>query len=126
MLNGPRADRSRALIQEHMRPLVDESAGLVRGLAELAIGEEGFDEIKDSVAHKAVEVSPEPFDNHLFNEGRARVVEAVLTERMAALPVDQFQDLLRPCFQEDEWKLILTGAVLGLLAGIAQLLLVFN
>ena len=127
MLNGPHADRTRALIQRHMKPLVDESsAGLVRGLAQIAIGPEGFAEIKQSVGKKAVEVSPAPFDNHIFNEGRARVVEEVLAERMAALPVDQFQDLLRPCFQEDEWKLILTGAVLGLLAGTAQLVLVFG
>jgi uncharacterized membrane protein YheB (UPF0754 family) len=126
MLNGPRSGHSRSLIQRHMKPLVDESAGLARGLAQVALGPEGIAEIEQSVGHKAVEVSPDPFDNHIFNEGRARVVAEVLTERMAALPSDQFQDLLRPCFQEDEWKLILTGAVLGLLAGTAQLVLVFG
>ena len=45
---------------------------------------------------------------------------------MESLPPEEFQDLLRPCFQEDEMKLILTGAVLGLLAGIAQLVFVFG
>jgi hypothetical protein len=45
---------------------------------------------------------------------------------MVQLPPDEFQDLLRPCFQEDEWKLILLGGVLGLLAGLAQLIFVFG
>jgi len=44
---------------------------------------------------------------------------------MENLPPAEFQDLLRPCFEEDELKLILTGAVLGLAAGFAQLVLVF-
>ena len=44
---------------------------------------------------------------------------------MERLSPEQFQDLLRPCFQEDEMKLILAGAVLGLLAGVAQIVFVF-
>ena len=35
-------------------------------------------------------------------------------------------DLLRPCFKEDEMKLILVGAALGCMAGFAQLFLVFG
>jgi hypothetical protein len=50
----------------------------------------------------------------------------LLRERMERLRPKDFQDLLRPCFQEDEMKLILTGAVLGLIAGVAQLLFVFG
>ena len=37
----------------------------------------------------------------------------------------EFQDLLRPAFQQDEWILLLLGAVTGLIAGTAQLLLGF-
>jgi hypothetical protein len=40
------------------------------------------------------------------------------------LPPDEFVDFLRPVFQEDEWKLVLTGALLGMIAGCLQLLLV--
>ena len=66
-----------------------------------------------------------------YDSVRARVFEglgdeSMLRERMESMPPDQFQDLLRPCFQEDEMKLILTGAVLGMLAGFAQLFFVFG
>ena len=54
------------------------------------------------------------------------VAEKMLGERMADLPSREFQDLLRPCFQEDEIKLIVVGGVLGFLAGFAQLVFVFG
>ena len=49
-----------------------------------------------------------------------------MVERMIALSSEEFQDLLRPCFQEDEIKLILVGAFLGFAAGICQLVFVFG
>tara|TARA_Y100000310_G_scaffold159521_1_gene159089 strand:- start:477 stop:644 length:168 start_codon:yes stop_codon:yes gene_type:complete len=48
-----------------------------------------------------------------------------LSERMQALSVEEFEGVLRPAYQQDEWKLIVTGAILGMVAGIAQLYLVF-
>jgi hypothetical protein len=129
MLTGPRSESTREVIRRHIRPLVDEAVdamGALRPAAEFAVGEEGLDEIRESVGEKAVEVSAEPFNHWPFNEERAEILEELLRERMEALPSVEFQDLLRPCFQEDEWKLILTGAVLGFLAGLAQLIFVFG
>jgi len=45
---------------------------------------------------------------------------------MQALSSSDFVNFLRPVFQEDELKLILVGAVLGMLAGIGQLVFVFG
>jgi len=126
MLTGPRADRSRELIKKHIQPVADEAVGALRPAAELAVGGAGMDEIRRSVGDKAVAVSIEPFKHWGFNEDRASVLEKLLRERMEALPPSEFQDLLRPCFQEDEWKLIVMGGVLGLLAGLAQLVFVFG
>jgi hypothetical protein len=95
-------------------------------VAQAAVGLEGYAGLRETVGEKAVAVSAEPFDDPFFNEARARRVESLLRERMEALPSEEFQDLLRPCFQEDEMKLIVLGGVLGLLAGLAQLLLVFR
>ena len=126
MLDGPHAARSRALIKAGMRGVVDEAVGVARGFARLAVGREGFEQIKEDVGDKAIEVSPEPFDDPVFVEERAAAVEELLRERMEGLPSEEFQDLLRPCFKEDEIILILVGAGLGLLAGVAQLFLVFG
>ncbi len=126
MIHGPRAAATRALVKRHIQPIADEALGSLRPAAEVAVGSERLAEIRRSVGDKAVSVSVEPFKHWGFNEDRALVLERLLRERMEALPPEEFQDLLRPCFQEDEWKLIVMGGVLGLLAGVAQLLLVFG
>ncbi len=126
MVHGPRSERTRSIIKKHMKPLVDESVGWVRSAAQVTVGMRGFAQIKETVGEKAVKVSEAPFGDRGFDRDRSRVVERLLRERMEALPPEEFQDLLRPCFQEDEWKLILLGAVLGLAAGTAQLVFVFG
>lgn len=126
MLSGPRSEEARKLIRGHMEPLADEALGLLRPAAGLMVGSRGLDRIRQSVGDKAIEVALEPFGHWPFIEERAEVIERMLRERMEAMPAEQFQALLRPCFQEDEMKLILTGAVLGFLAGLAQLVFVFG
>lgn len=126
LMQGPRSERSRKLVVKHAKPIVDEALGLVRPAAQFTVGLKGYADIRASAGEKALDLSVTPFDDPVFNEGRAQVIERLLRERMEALPPEQFQDLLRPCFKEDEWKLILTGAVLGALAGVAQLVFVFG
>ncbi|MEM7049804.1 MAG: hypothetical protein AAF604_09095 [Acidobacteriota bacterium] len=123
LMTGPRSERAREMVRRHLKPLVESSVG---PLAQLAVGTEGYARLRQAVGELAVEVSEAPFADVGFNEERAKVVEDLLRERMESLPPDEFQDLLRPCFQEDELKLILLGAALGLLAGLGQLFFVFG
>jgi len=126
MLTGPRASRMRSLIYKHIKPLVDQAVGLNRPTAQVAVGVQGFAGLKAAVGRKAVEVSLRPFNDSVLSEERSLVVERLLRERMLDMRPDEFQDLLRPPFQEDEMKLILLGAALGLAAGFAQLIFVFG
>ncbi|RMF18013.1 MAG: DUF445 family protein, partial [Gammaproteobacteria bacterium] len=126
MLNGPRSQRTRALIKKHIKPLVDDTAGMTKPLTQMAFGPKGFAELKQQVGEMAIELSGNTFNDPVFNHARAERVEAIMRERMEALSPEEFQDLLRPCFQEDEIKLIIIGGVLGFLAGLAQLVFVFD
>lgn len=47
-------------------------------------------------------------------------LEAELTIRMAAMSPTDFEQMLHPVFQQDEWKLILLGGVLGVVVGVCQ------
>ena len=47
-------------------------------------------------------------------------LEETLRTRMAHLPPEQFEPLLHSIFQEDEWKLVAVGGVLGAALGAAQ------
>ena len=57
---------------------------------------------------------------------KADEIRETLNERMAVMPAEAFEDVLRPAFKQDEWKLIIAGAVLGLVAGVLQLALLFG
>ncbi|MDH3727021.1 MAG: DUF445 family protein [Myxococcales bacterium] len=62
---------------------------------------------------------------HTF-AGEAVDLQGELKRRMAALDRASYEGVLRPAFQQDEWKLILAGAVLGTVAGILQLVFIFG
>ena len=126
ILDGPKGDRARNMVKKHIKPLVDETAGMGKALTQMAFGPTGFATLKNKVGEKAIEISQTSFNNPVFEKDRARAVESIMVERMIALSSEEFQDLLRPCFQEDEIKLILVGAFLGFGAGVCQLVFVFG
>jgi len=68
----------------------------------------------------------QPLSETEFNHDRARVIAAIFSSRMKAMSAREFQDLLRPAFQEDEWIVIFLGGVLGALAGWVQLITGFS
>ena len=45
----------------------------------------------------------------------------LITERMRAMAPSEFAEMLRTATQEDEWLLLLHGAVLGLAGGLIHL-----
>ncbi|KAJ0388784.1 hypothetical protein ATCC90586_010777 [Pythium insidiosum] len=47
-------------------------------------------------------------------------LEVTLREKMKELSSEQFEQLLHPIFEEDEWKLVLMGGGLGLAIGVLQ------
>merc|ERR1719491_2685341 len=47
-------------------------------------------------------------------------LENLLTTRIGAMSSLDFEQLLHPVFQEDEWKLVLLGGVLGVVVGMCQ------
>jgi uncharacterized membrane protein YheB (UPF0754 family) len=126
MLNGPKGDRTRTLIRKHVSAIADETVGRLRPALEVAVGREDYAGLKETVSRKAIELATSPFDDPAFNAERAQVVERVTREKLEEMTPREFQDLLRPAFQEDELKLILVGAALGFVAGWAQLVLVFG
>ena len=68
----------------------------------------------------------QPLANPQFNRDRAKVIASIFSSRMKAMSSKEFQDLLRPAFQEDEWIVIVLGGVLGALAGWIQLMTGFT
>ncbi|MEZ4264917.1 MAG: hypothetical protein R3F39_00960 [Myxococcota bacterium] len=57
---------------------------------------------------------------------KSDTIRETLIARMSVMESEAFEDVLRPAFKQDEWKLILAGAALGLVAGVAQLIWLFG
>ncbi|MDX1659614.1 MAG: DUF445 family protein [Nitriliruptorales bacterium] len=125
MLNGPRGDRTRALIRSHVAPLVDEALGIAQPAVEAAVGSRELASIREQLSVQAIELSTQAFDDPVFNAERSVVVEREMAARMKEMTATEFRGLLRPAFEEEEWKLIAVGSVLGGLAGLAQSVFVF-
>ncbi len=124
VMNGPKAHLTKAMIKKHVRPFIE--GGVVRTAAQLTVGPSGYANLKRSVESKALDMSMDSFDDPQFNQERAVVASKLFRERMQAMTSEEFQDLLRPAFKEDEWILVAIGGFLGMVAGFVQLVYVFG
>jgi uncharacterized membrane protein YheB (UPF0754 family) len=121
LLHGPRADRTRRMIEDSMRPAVDRAAGPVRLAVKVALGPGEYETIRESVATEAVDYTMTPLTDPEFNRRQSAAVRDLITDRMRELPHGDFSELLRSAMREDEWLLLLHGAVLGFIAGCIHL-----
>jgi uncharacterized membrane protein YheB (UPF0754 family) len=123
MMNGPAADRLVAIIKEHVNQSVDDTAGYSSALIRITSGTDSFDRIKKIAMKRFINEVPEHIHLIFDYAKQALDIEHTLHSKMSSLPPDEFVGFLRPVFQEDEWKLILVGAILGMVAGFLQLLI---
>ena len=121
LLNGPQSDRTRWMIEDRLRPAVDRSLGRVRPAVRVAMGTQQYDAIRESLASEAVEYTMTPLTDPDFNAEQSASVRKLIAARMLELPSADFQELLRSAMREDEWLLLLHGAVLGFAAGLLHL-----
>jgi uncharacterized membrane protein YheB (UPF0754 family) len=126
MLYGPKKENTEELIRRHLEPIAWQAGAPFEAGIEMAVGRDRMQAIAALVGTRSLAIATLPFEDWQFNRDRSELVERLLRERMEAMAPEDFQGLLRPCFQEDELKLILVGAVLGLLAGWAQAVFVFG
>lgn len=125
LISGPASDRLLMMISRQVRKTIDTSAGVVKPLFQLARGTHSYVAIKEKIAQRFTEELPHSI-RYLFPYAQEALdIENSLRSKMQALSAPEFVSFLRPVFQEDEWKLILVGAILGFLAGLAQMMLVF-
>jgi uncharacterized membrane protein YheB (UPF0754 family) len=123
LLHGPRADRTRAMIQNALRPAVDRATGAVQPLVRLAVGPREYDAIRESLALEGVEYTITPLQDEVFNKEQSRNVRELIGSRIQEMSSRDFAELLRSGMREDEWLLFLHGAVLGFGAGVVHLAL---
>ncbi|BDA77649.1 hypothetical protein LPTSP3_g05790 [Leptospira kobayashii] len=82
---------------------------------------ENYEVVKEKIAKTMSETAIRNSSELEAYLGEAMELEKTMGERMASLPPDEFESILRSAFQEDEMLLILVGAALGAVVGWSQI-----
>jgi hypothetical protein len=89
----------------------------------MAVGPSEYDSIRDSLAEEGVEYTMTPLQDETFNREQSHNVRELIADRVRDMSSRDFAELLRSGMREDEWLLVLHGAVLGFGAGVIHLLI---
>ena len=126
IMRGPRSDQLFEIIQRHIKKAIDRNTGMTRPFILFIIGTQEYISMKNRVCDKIANQYPRTVHHAYSYINEALDIENTMREKMEALSSEDFIGILRPAFQEDEWKLILVGAILGLGAGLFQLFYLFG
>ncbi len=121
LLENPEYGAARAEIHEEMRRYIRSTMEEDRAVLQTYLAIEDLDRLSRMAADLSVNVLRRVAQDPQLSGVSGREIEKLICDRMCAMTPAEFQDVLRPAFQEEEIKLILLGAALGTLAGFAQL-----
>ncbi len=120
MLTGPKSDRLLAIVQKEVQRTIDEQAGFVKPLVVLAVGGRRYQQLKEGAVTKVLETVPETAESMFAYTEEALDIRNTIASKMGLLSADQFENIIRPAFKEDEKTAIAVGAVLGGVIGELQ------
>jgi len=126
ILTGPYAEKLFALVQAEVQRAIDSSASVARPFVTWTLGNDDYERIKAEAVREVVERMPETLSHMTGYAHDAMAIQETLITRLQNLTPRQFEGMLRPAFEEDEWILIAVGAALGFAVGWFQLVALFS
>lgn len=126
VLKGPLSERIFTLVHRHVQRAVDEQSSITKPLVVLAVGSTKYQELKREVAQRLMDSLPETIRHMEGYAEEAMDLRNTLSTKMQQLNEHEFERLLRPAFEQDEWILIAVGAVLGFLVGELQVFIMLH
>lgn len=126
LLTGPRSDRLFQLVQHEVQTVIDEQSSIAKPFVVLTVGSRRYQEMKASAAQLAMARMREAIMPAAGYASDVLDIGTTIAEKMQMLSPMEFEELLRPAFRQDEWKLITVGAIIGFLVGELQVLLLLG
>ncbi|ENX09719.1 hypothetical protein [Acinetobacter variabilis] len=123
MMYGGKKDKTRRIVKRHINEIMETP--LVRTSLQLSLGPKEYAKLKTDLIDRSIEITMVPVSDPAFNASRAQKIYQMFRDRIRDLTPNEFQNLLRPAFQEDEWILIVLGGVTGFVAGLIHLFVAF-
>ncbi|HSN82770.1 MAG TPA: DUF445 family protein [Polyangiales bacterium] len=118
------AARMNEIIDRRVGELIDEYEA--HPMAVLLVPENERAALRSELLERIKDEWPKPGGFFHTFAGQSVDLNGELERRMKALDRESYEGVLRPAFQQDEWKLIAAGAVLGTVAGFLQLVYIFG
>lgn len=126
ILKGPYADKVFDMIGRHVQRAVDDQTNLAKPFVTFAVGTQNYRDMKSSAVKRLIQRLPATLKHIEEYADEALDLEHTLSTRLQSLKPTEFEGMLRPAFEQDEWILIAVGAVLGLCVGVFQLTFMFG
>ncbi|TEU23851.1 hypothetical protein [Alkanindiges illinoisensis] len=123
MMYGSRKEKTRRILKRHINKIMETP--VVRTSLQVSIGMKEYARLKTDLIDRSIQITMVPISDPVLNQSRAQKIYHMFRERILALSPKEFQNLLRPAFQEDEWILIVLGGVTGFIAGTIHLFVAF-
>merc|ERR1712039_229176 len=89
----------------------------------LALGKDEYKALEEDLKKALVKGMAKSSEMHKIGGkyiGKVTDIEKNNSRALQDMPPNEFEDLLHPVFQEDEWILILLGGILGAIVGMGQ------
>ena len=119
---GRAAEQVLTYIRRALLQAVDKSVNIAKPVLFLTIGNEKYEELKKFIISKMMRMIPRTTEKIEGYLEKALDFENTMASKMKTLSPQEFEEILRTAFQEDEFILILVGAILGGIVGLGQAL----
>lgn len=123
VLKGSGSGQLLELIELHVNDAIERYVAVAQPYFALAVGSEDYFRMKELAVKRIFEDSDKFLHYAHEYANSALNIGDDLRVKMEALSPEEFEGVLRPAYKQDEWKLIVVGAILGMLAGTGQLYL---
>jgi uncharacterized membrane protein YheB (UPF0754 family) len=120
LLTGPMSDKLFEMIQDEIKATIDDQTGIARPFVAIAMGGRKYQQMKQRVAEQVIEKMPEQAKYVEAYATKALDLENLAAERMSLLSDEDYEELMRPAFRDDEKTVIAVGAILGFVVGELQ------
>ncbi|MDI2029188.1 DUF445 domain-containing protein [Saccharopolyspora sp. TS4A08] len=122
VLRGPLSDKVLALVTRKVDEELNRRTSIAKPLVVFAVGGRRYQDLKGRIAEMVMGKLPETMSYIEDYAADAMDIRNTLVSKMQELDAEEFEELLRPAFREEEWMLIATGALLGFAVGEVQVL----
>lgn len=123
LLYGAKREALIEMLSAHTHEFVDNMCGPMRQLIILTYGADQFYQLKQDIAIHIMQELPKYITYGHEYTNQVLAIEPIVYKAMTELSSAEFEGVLHPVFQEDEFKLIVVGGILGMCVGFLQLLM---